>query len=132
MDDLKFVRQRLAIVEELLREAGAEKETRLPWQPPPDPLTALDEPRHSPVRLLALERQFLLRLLDECRPGQVRSTLQQWRARNERLARGRAGARQADVQASVGADLVALTSATLTDLLTRLDRWLAEEKDDES
>lgn len=132
MDDLDFVRQRLAIVDALLREGGAEDESRPAWQAPPDPLTAVDEPRRSPVRLLALERQFLLRLLDECHAGQVRTTLQQWLARNERLAQGRGGARDAEARASAGAELVGLTRTILTDLLTRLDRWLAEDEGDES
>ncbi|HBY93349.1 MAG: hypothetical protein M5U01_37175 [Ardenticatenaceae bacterium] len=130
MNDLDFVRQRLAIVDELLREAGQEDEGRLPWQAPPDPLTAVDEPRHSPLRLLALERQFLLHLLDECHAGQAGATLRQWLARNERLVQGRGGAREADARASAAGDLASLTHTILTDLLARLERWLAQDEGD--
>jgi len=123
MSDLEFVRRRLEIVEALLREVGGEGNDRPPWLAAPDPLSSLEEPRRSPARALALERQFLLRLLDECHAGQVHKTLEQWRARNERLART-----QGETRGGAGAELIALSSSVLGDLLARLDRWLADEE----
>lgn len=127
MSDLDFVRQRLKLVDELLAGAASESEPTPSWKAPLDPLGDLAEPRRSPTRLLALERQLLLRLLDECRVGQVRPTLDRWLARSGRIGRGAGGQREAAAFAGAGPDLTNLAQNILVDMAARLERWTEAE-----